>query len=377
MYYMVFDVGKSRKLMEEMSLDCLIATSHDNVYYSSGSEIETIASLKRLAAIFIPLDGDPVFAVHANEKVTARETTWIKDLRVYKGGEWEPLKPVGFVADILKEKKLTKGRIGVELLDIPALSFNHLQDLLPSVEFVDAQLIFDKMKSVKSDEELKLLSDANMATARAIVLAFEMARPGDSERDLAENLMNLIVEYGSDRVAFVALAAGPNILELHHVAGDYKIKEGDLVHTDSGGYFNGYQSDISRTAVVGKPNESQLKAYDIAVQAEWAAANAMREGAKVSDVYDATRRYYESKGHPYEDAFIGHSIGIGCHEFPFLGPSHGDWVLEPGMFFEVEPSITIGPVRVHTEDSFVIAKGAVAAENVSEYRDISRLQIIR
>jgi Xaa-Pro aminopeptidase len=374
---MVFNLSKARELMNEMKLDCLVATSHDNVYYSSGSEIETISSLKRLAAIFIPLDGDPVFAVHANEQVTARETTWIKDLRVYKGGEWEPLKPVEFVADILEEKGLAKARIGLELFDIPALSFKYLRDLLPSAEFVDAQHIFDQMKSVKSSEELKLLSDANMATAKAIVLAFEMARPSDSERNLAQNLMNLIVEYGADRVAFVALAAGPNILELHHVAGDYKIKEGDLVHTDSGGYFKGYQSDLSRTAVVGKPSESQLKAYDIAVRAERATASAMREGAKVSDVYEATRRYYESRGFVYGDAFIGHSIGIGCHELPFLGPSHGNWVLEPGMFFEVEPSITIGQVRVHTEDAFVIRKGLIEAENVSEYRDISQIQTIR
>jgi Xaa-Pro aminopeptidase len=361
--------------MKETQLDCLIATSHDSVYYSSGSEIETIMSLKRLAAILIPLNSDPVFAVHANEQVTARETTWIKDLRVYVGGEWEPLKPIEFVADILKEKGLDNGKIGVELFDIPALCFNHLRRLLPSAEFVDAQHIFDAMKSIKSNDELVLLSNANMATAKAIVVAFEMAEPGDSERDLAQNLMNLMVEYGADRVAFLALAAGPNILEVHHVPGDYKINEGDLVHTDSGGYFKGYQSDISRTAVVGKPSEAQLKVYDIAVQAELATAEAMYEGEKVLNVYEATRRSYESKGYSFEDAFIGHSIGIGGHELPFLGPSHGDWILKSGMFFEVEPSITVGQVRIHTEDSFIVGKSS--ARNVSEYRDISQLQIIR
>jgi Xaa-Pro aminopeptidase len=372
---LVFDLAKARELMREMQIDCLIATSHDNVYYSSGSQIETISSLKRLAAVLLPLDSTPVFAVHRNEQITAQENTWIKDLRVYEGGEWEPLGPVEYVANIMKEKGLAKARIGVELFDIPALCFNYLHQLLPSVEFVDAQRIFDSMKSVKSNEELKLLTDANMATARAIVLAFEMARPGDSERQLAQNLMNLLVEYGADRVAFVALAAGPNILELHHVPGHYRIKEGDLVHTDSGGYFRGYQSDISRTAVVGKPSESQVKAYDFAVRAELTAANTMREGVKILDVYEASRRFYESMGHSLKSAFIGHSIGIGCHEYPFLGPSHGDWILKPGMFFEIEPSITIGQIRVHTEDAFVIERDG--AKNVSEYRDISQFQTIR
>jgi len=360
--------------MEEMRLECLIATSHDNVYYASGSNIETVSLLKRLAAVFLPLDRDPVFAVHRNEEVTARKGTWIKDLRVYEGGEWEPLKPIEYVADILKEKGLEKARIGLELLDISAHCFQHLHRLLPSAEFVAAEGIFDEMKAVKSDEELKLLSDANMATAKAIVLAFEMARPGDSERDMAQNLMNLMVHYGADRVSLLSLASGPNILELHHVPGERRIREGDLVHVDTGGYFKGYQSDISRTAVVGRASESQVNAYNIAVGAESATAEAMREGAAVLDVYKATARFYESRRHPFKNPFIGHSIGIGCHELPFLGPSHGNWILKPGMFFEVEPSITIGPIRVHTEDAFIVGKND--AKNVSDYRDVSQIQSI-
>jgi Xaa-Pro aminopeptidase len=346
---MVFDLKKARELMRQKNLDCLVATSHDNVYFSSGSDILTITALKRLAAIFIPLDGDPVFAVHPNEEVTARQTTWIKDVRIYEGGEWEPLKPIKFVADVLKEKGLAM--------------------------FVDAQSIFDKMRAVKTSEELRLLSDANMATAKAITVAFEIAKPGDTERDIAQNMMDYMVEYGADYTSFVTLGAGKNIFETHHMPADYRIKEGDLVHTDFGGFFKGYQSDISRMAVVGKPDDTQLKAYEIAVKAEWATAEAMRAGATVMDVHNAVKRFYESQGYPYTRAFIGHSIGIGCHEYPFLGPSHGDWVLEEGMFFEVEPGQTIGHAKVHTEDAFIVQRSG--SKNVSEYRDISNLQVIK
>ena len=372
---MKLDRDKARKLMVEKELDCIIATSHDNVYYTSGSDIMTITNLKRLAAVFLPLESDPVFAVHANEEVTARHGTWIKDVRVYQGGEWEPLKPVEFVASLLKEKGLADDRIGIELFDMQALCVDHLRNLLPSAKFVDCQPVFDKLRSVKSPEELRLLSDANMVTAKAITVAFEMARPGDTERDIIKNMMSLVVEYGADTIAFVVLGAGPNIFETHHVAGDYRIKEGDLIHTDFGGFFKGYMSDISRTAVVGKPDENQLRTYEIAVQAERVASEAMREGASVMDVHNSVKRFYESKGYPYVWAFIGHSIGIGCHEYPFLGPSHGTWVLESGMFFEVEPMVTMGRARVHTEDSFIVGTGP--ARNVSQYRDISELQVIR
>ncbi|MBN2336134.1 aminopeptidase P family protein [Candidatus Bathyarchaeota archaeon] len=356
-------------------MDCLVATSHDNVYYASHSEIMTISMLKRLAAVFIPLDGEPVFGVHANEEVTARETTWIKDLRVYEGGEWEPLKPIGFVADTLREMGFSDSKVGVETLDIPGVCYDHLRGLLPGAEFVDCQPVFDRLRAVKSVEELQHLSRINMATAKAITVAFEMAEPGDTERKIARDMIDLTLRYGADTVAFMTMGAGENIHETHHIPGDYRIREGDFIHVDFGCLFDGYLSDISRTAAVVKPDKNQLEAYSFAVDAERAAGEALAPGVKVQEVHETVKRFYESRGHPYNRAFIGHGLGIGCHEYPFLGPSHGDWTLEPGMFFQVEPSAAVGGTRVHTEDSYVVT--AEGSENVSEYRDVSELQVIR
>jgi Xaa-Pro aminopeptidase len=370
-----FSLGEARKRMEERSLDVIVATSHDNVYYTSHSEIMTISMLKRLAAVFIPLDGDPVFGVHANEEVTARETTWIKDLRVYEGGEWEPLKPMGFVADTLTELGYGRGRIGVETLDLPGACLDHLRGLLPGAELKDCQPVLDTLRAVKSPDEIRHLSRINMATAKAITAAFEMAKPGDTEKMIARDMIGLTLGYGADTVAFMTMGAGPNIHETHHIPGEYRIREGDLVHVDYGCVFDGYLSDISRVAAVVKPDATQLKAHSFAVEAERAAGDALAPGVKVREVHDAVKEFYESRGHPYRRAFIGHGIGIGCHEYPFLGPSHGGWTLEPGMFFQVEPSVVMDHARVHTEDSFVVTD--TGSENVSEYRDVGELQIIR
>ena len=370
-----FNLNNTRKQMEEHGLDLLIATSHDNVYYCSHSEIMTITMLKRLAAVFIPIDGEPVFGVHANEKVTAEQSTWIKDLRVYEGGEWEPLKPINFVAEVVKEMGYAKKRVGVETLDIPGMCMDHLRDQLPDAKFSDSQPVLDKLRSVKSPEELKHLSKINMATAKAITVAFEIARPGDTEKEIARNMIDLTLSYGADTVAFMTMGAGPNIWETHHIPGDYRLKEGDLIHVDYGCLFDGYLSDISRMAVVKNPNTSQLEAYEIAVEAERVAGEALVPGSKVIDVHNTVKEFYESRGHQYNRAFIGHGMGIGCHEYPFLGPSHGDWVLEEGMFFQVEPSTILGDSRIHTEDSFIVRHSG--GENVSLYRDISELQVIR
>jgi len=370
-----FKQDKLCKHMEAKEIDLLIATSHDNVYYCSNSEIMTITMLKRLAAVFIPLDGEPIFGVHANEKVTAEKTTWIEDLRVYEGGEWEPLKPIDFVAQTIKEMGYEKACVGVETLDIPGMCMDHLRKQLPDVKFTDCQPVLDKLRSIKSPKELQHLSKINMATAKAITVAFEIAKPGDSEKEIARNMIDLTLSYGADTVAFMTMGAGPNIWETHHIPGEYKLKEGDLIHVDFGCIFDGYLSDISRMAVVKKPEDSQVKAYEMAVAAEHVTGDALMPGAKVLDVHNSVKKFYESNGHTYERSFIGHALGIGCHEYPFLGPSHGEWVLEEGMFFQVEPSVVLGGSRMHTEDSYIVSPGG--GENVSMYRDISELQVIR
>lgn len=370
-----FKLEKAREHMETYNFDCIIATSHDNVYYCSYSEIMTITMLKRLAAVFIPLDGDPIFGIHANERVTAEETTWIKDLRVYEGGEWEPLKPINFVAETLKDMGYSSANIGVEALDIPGLCYDYLRKLLPASKFTDCQPIFDRMRAIKTPEEIHHMSNINMATAKAITVAFEMAKPGDTEKEIAKNMIEMTLSYGADTVAFMTMGAGPNIWETHHMPGKYKLQEGDLIHVDFGCVFDGYLSDISRMAVVKKADDTQLEAYRIAVEAELATQKSLYPGVTVLEVHNAVKVYYETQGHKYNRAFIGHGLGIGCHEHPFLGLSHSDWVLEEGMFFQVEPSMAMNHARVHTEDSFVVTKKG--GQNVSEYRDISDLQVIR
>jgi hypothetical protein len=77
---MILDARRCRSLMEQRCLDGVVATSRNNVFYCSDSDI---GAPLRLAPVFLFRDGDPVFAVHANAEVKARRTTWIDDVRVY------------------------------------------------------------------------------------------------------------------------------------------------------------------------------------------------------------------------------------------------------------------------------------------------------
>lgn len=370
---MILDAGRCRTLMEQRNLDCMVATSRDNVYYCSDSDIGVPL---RLAPVFLFRDGDPVFGVHANAEVKARRTTWINDIRIYQGGEWIPLAVWDFIAAVLTEKGLETARIGLELLDVPGLAYDHIRTRLPRAEFVDCDTLFSVLRSVKSEDELQWLSKVNLLTAKAITIAFEMARPGDTEQKIARTMRCLLLEYGADRIAFLNLGAGVNTLEHHHVPAAYKLQKGDMVHVDFGGCWNGYMSDISRMAVVGEPTRKQLKAHRIIVNAMEDTVEALRSGLTVLDVHNAAKASYEKQGFRYPRVFIGHSLGIGAHETPLLGEAHGEWRVKPGMFFQVEPDFKEWGFRVHTEDSFIV-RTQTPAEVVSEYKTVKNPQIIK
>jgi Xaa-Pro aminopeptidase len=376
---MVFDLKKIHGLMQEKGIDCVIATSRENVFYSAG--VWAGISL-RPAPVILPLDADPVILVHpsgsgAGEDITVRKTSWIEDVRTYQGGEWAPLRVWDAVAEVMREKGLQESVLGLEVFEVAGKCYDHIREQLPSAKFTGCESVFDELRSVKSDEELKILTDGNVSTAKAVSQAFEVARPGVTEASIARDIMEHIMDSGASRIAFLSLAAGSNVLEPHHAPSDYEIKSGDLVHVDVGGVWRGYLSDISRMAVVGKPSDRQRRAYEVIIRQMWDTAEAMERGATVNEVNDAAKRSYESNGFKYPRFFIGHSIGLKGHEHPFLAPFHGDWILEPSMVFQLEPShVDSNDIRVHYEDSFVIQEDG-PAKNVSEYENSWELPRIK
>lgn len=376
---MVIDLFKLRECMSENKISCIVASSRENVLYSSGFS----ASIPlRPAPVILPLEDEPVILVHpsgsgAGEDVTVRKVSWIKDVRLYDGGEWAPAMVWNAVAKVLEEKGLQNSTVGIEFLDITGLCLDHLRGVIPSTRLVPCEHFFDELRAVKSNEEVEILKRANMATAKVITESFEASNPGDSEMTVARRIMEGILYSGANRLAFLSLAAGPNVVEPHHSPGDYKLRKGDMIHVDVGGIWKGYVSDISRMAVVGEPNEEQERAFEVSVKQIWDTAESMRNGASILEVHNAAKESYESHGIKYPRYFIGHSIGLSGHENPFLASFHGEWILEPNMFFQLEPShVASDKIRIHYEDSFLI-KERGPAENVSEYTDSYELLRIK
>jgi len=138
-----------------------------------------------------------------------------------------------------------------------------------------------------------------------------------------------------------------------------KLKEGDVILIDGGCKVEGYESDVTRTGILGKPSEKMQRAYDTVRKAQNAALDAARSGRLSGLVDDAARAVITSAGFGPDYKFfthrLGHGIGLDGHEHPYLVRG-SKTVLEPGMTFSDEPGIYVSnEFGIRCEDVMAIA----------------------
>jgi Xaa-Pro dipeptidase len=343
---------KARKEIKENNLDALVAASPGSVYYTSGTYFMTQKNIpERLGVVSITDSGEPVFVYCTIEEGHAKEESWLPNLRGYQ--EFKD-QPVDVLAEVLKEQGADKGRVGVEKMFFSARDFARLQGNLPEAELVDAGPIFDRMRWIKTPEEIKLLGDAALATDEAIRVAFAEAAVGTTEAAIGEMMVAEGKARGGEKLLHLVLATGENGFKVHAEPGDTKLRAGDVLRTDFGmtwGRF--YLSDIARTAFVGPIQPWQKETYLKLEQAQQATIAFMRPGVKASEVFRACVKEFAKLGIEFKMPHIGHSIGVVIHENPMLQP-YDETVLEPGMIFMLEPGIRGRDGFYHTEDMIEI-----------------------
>jgi Xaa-Pro aminopeptidase len=192
----------------------------------------------------------------------------------------------------------------------------------------------------KSAAEVAALRVAGAAIDRVHERIGEWLRPGRTEREVGSDIAAAIVAEGHTTVNFVIVGSGPNGASPHHDIGDRVIERGDAVVVDIGGTTSdGYCSDETRTYVVGGAPDGFAGYYEVLLQAQIAACDAVRPGVTCEAVDAAARRVISDAG--YGEFFIhrtGHGIGLEEHEEPYIVAGNSE-PLEPGMAFSIEPGI--------------------------------------
>lgn len=233
-----------------------------------------------------------------------------------------------------------------------------LEVLTVPVELVALTGIVETARTVKDDGEIALIARAcaiGDAALRDLIAEGALA-PGRTERQVARRLEWLMFEHGAEAVAFETIVAcGANSAIPHHRPTDDVLASGDLVKIDFGATVGGYNSDMTRTMVLGEPDAFQRDTYELVRRAQEAGVAAVRAGVTGAEVDRAARAVIEEAG--LGGLFshgLGHGVGLRVHEAPPVS-SGATSTLPAGAVVTVEPGVYhVGRGGVRIEDTLVV-----------------------
>lgn len=252
------------------------------------------------------------------------------------------------VIDLLRERQLESGRIGLVGDDImPAAFDRQIAVALPELRLEPENSIVSGMRAIKSSAEQALMRRAALCADAALRVAADMIGKGDvTERDVCAEAIAAAMRSGADFVRYFRVHSGPwsAFGSRWPQAMDRAIQPGEVVALDAIGAYQGYGFDVNRTTVCGVPSEEARDLLETTLSATQAAVDAAIAGATVDSVAQAAVQEMEKS--PYSDYFrgmLGHGIGLETVELPYL--QVGDQtVLEPGMVLCIEPGLFVPEV---------------------------------
>ncbi len=351
----MIDLGRAWGMMEEKRLDALLASSPQNVFYTTGflyhaaAENRIFFLLRCIGPAFsiLPKGGEPILLSPNSGRATAERFCFYKDQRFYNVSPLPEMKSssqnekatfsaLQALKEILTKLGTTSGRIGVEGLDFPINFYLGLKDSFPRLELVDTQDIFSRLRAVKRSEEVERTRQATKLAEKGLEAAFSSIREGVTELEILNTYKKEVVRQGGLWCNTKFCAGRINGATISHQPSDYKIRPGDPAIFDVGAISQGYTTDLARVGYLIKAEEEGVKLYEVLRKAQEKAIWAMKPGVAISDVFHLAQNTVRESGYPeYTRANIGHGVGIDFEEEPFIAPD-SIWKVEKGMTLAVE-----------------------------------------
>jgi Xaa-Pro aminopeptidase len=365
-------IAKAQHERDRAQLDAILVFKDENMRYLTDLRAQLIAgkSTALNGALLIP-GAAPILFCSGGERARVDYTMpWITEVHTIPIIEERSL-VFGFVKDILgpvlASHGLTGARLGLD--EGNYILVEAIQTLLPNVTLADGDTPMQLARRIKLPGELILLEEASaLADAVTVTGAEHVSAGGMRENDIAAEAMFTLFSLGGEyaHVMTPFVASGEHMAPPNRISSDKIIREGDLVFVDIGGAWAGYFGDVARTTICGKPSQRQKEIYTAVYEGLKAGIEQMRPGRTNEDAARAIRAAAKDYGleNNFLSLFIGHGVGIGANEPPYIGevlPGSEEYEFEPGMVFAVEPLIFVPGVRggggVRLEEMVTITDG--------------------
>jgi Xaa-Pro aminopeptidase len=361
-----FDADRLDRLMDEAGIDVLLATSKHNVQYLLGGhrafffESMDAMGLSRYLPVLVYPKGERQKAAYFGHRMEGfqkeNDPFWVAESQTNSSGSLDVMQKA---IDYVRKSGVKGRRIGAELAFLPLDAGTALRNAFSGSDIVDALFVLERLRAVKSPEELKQLRIASERVIEAMLAVIANHGPGTTTRDLTEALRR---EETSRGLVFdyCLITAGTS---LNRAPSKQTWGKGDILSLDSGGNYHGYIGDLCRMAIQGEP-DAELEDLLAEIEAiQRASMKPIKAGAMGSVIYAAAEPLVHKSKHHNHMHFLAHGMGLVSHEAPRLtatGPVpydayDADRPLEAGMVVSVETTLQ-HPHRgfIKLEDTVVV-----------------------
>ena len=344
---------RARGELKARGLDLLIATPGTNYEYLAGYNP---GRSERLIALLLPVAGAPAIVCPSFEVERIKRHSVITELHGWEEQE----DPHALVAELARRIRPGARRHGVALESSTAYqTFLRLGRALGAWRFVDAAPVTERLRVIKSPEEIALLRRAIAITEDAIAATFAQLAVGTTEVQVSQALSREMEQRGAPGGGLVQF--GPSSALPHGGPAGPKLERETGVLIDCGCRVGGYTSDITRTTWFGDhaPDEFR-RVFNVVRDAQTAAMELGRPGTPCEEMDRAARKVITAAGYgPFFTHRLGHGLGMDGHEPEYLVEGNKTR-LEPGMVFTIEPGIyQLGKFGVRIEDDCVMTENGV------------------
>ena len=304
---------------------------------------------ERITALIVAPDHDPFLFTPQLTIEEVKKAGWAYPVFGYLDHE----DPFAKLASHIKTVDPNPTKWAIEKDNLAVFKFEAIMKQFPDATFpIDASRFIEKQRLIKTASEIKQMEAAGAQADRAFQAGFNAIKVGATEQEVAAEIDYAMMKEGVMHMSFGTIVqAGVDAANPHGEPMGTKLAPNELVLFDLGTDNHGYMSDATRTVAFGQVTGKPREIFDICLEANLTAMDAVKPGLKASELDKIARDIITKAGYgEYFNHRLGHGIGMSTHEFPSIMEGN-DMILQPGMCFSIEPGIYVpGVAGVRIED---------------------------
>jgi len=355
-------------------LDGMLCFSQESMFWLTGYDTFGFCFFQCL----IVGSEQPVLLTRSADRLQARITSNIKDIRIWKDGDCA--NPAEDLVSLVQEFGLAGKRLAIETDTHGLTAHNHiaLNTAFSGVaELVEGSDIISKLRLVKSVEELTYVRRAAELADDALDSAVSLMAPGVDEGKILAAMQGAVFAGGGDYPGneFI-VGSGENAMLVRYAAGTRSLSANDQLTLEWAGVYRHYHAAMMRTAIIGQPRDAHLEMHKAATEALLRCEEVMAPGARMHEVFETHARVIDKAG--FRNCRLnacGYSLGArftpSWMEREMFRPG-ADTVMEEGMVFFVHIILVDG----ETNTAMTTGRTSIITENGSEQLSRHDLHLI-